>query len=55
MTAAILRHLPPAAFERVGTHNERGKVKLGDMVEMYAQHLEHHMKFLRHKRQLLGK
>ena len=54
MTAAILRHLPAAAFGRVGTHNERGKVTLKEMVETYVQHLEHHLKFLRHKRQLLG-
>ena len=54
MTTVILRNLPAAAFERVGTHNERGKVTLKEMVETYVQHLEHHLKFLRHKRQLLG-
>jgi hypothetical protein len=55
MTAVIFRNLPDAAFSRVGTHNERGKVVLGEMVKMYVQHLEHHLGFLRHKRQLLGK
>jgi len=55
LTAVILRNLPDEAFNRTGTHSERGKMLLGDMVSMYVQHLEHHMKFLRHKRQLLGK
>jgi hypothetical protein len=55
MTAEILRRLPDAAFTRVGTHNERGKVTLGEMVDMYARHLEHHMKFLEHKKHMLRK
>lgn len=55
MTAVILRALPPDAFERFGTHNERGRVTLGQLLEMYIQHLDHHLKFLNHKRQLLGK
>jgi hypothetical protein len=55
MTAEILRRLPDAAFARVGTHNERGKITLGEMVEMYVRHLEHHIKFLQHKKQLLRK
>lgn len=55
LTAVILRNLPPEAFARSGTHNERGRVTLGQLVEMYVQHLEHHMKYLLHKRQLLGK
>jgi hypothetical protein len=55
MTAIILRNLPDEAYERIGTHNERGKLTLGEMVTMYVQHVEHHLGFLRHKRQLLGK
>jgi len=55
MTAVILRNLPDAAFSRVGTHNERGRVSLADFVNTYVEHLEHHLKFIRHKRQLLGK
>jgi hypothetical protein len=55
LTAVILRNVPPAAFARVGTHNERGKVSLGDLVATYVAHLEHHLTFIRHKRQLLGK
>jgi hypothetical protein len=55
LLAVILRQLPEEAFVRFGTHNERGKLTLGDMVVMYVWHLEHHMGFLRHKRQLLGR
>src|SRR5690348_3245339 len=31
LTGEILRRLPEAAFGRVGTHNERGKVTLADL------------------------
>ena len=55
LTAVLLRNLPDAVFARFGTHNQRGKMTLGDMVALYVWHLEHHMGFLRHKRQLLGK
>jgi uncharacterized damage-inducible protein DinB len=55
LTAVILRNLPDAAFKRNGIHNERGKITLAEMVAMYVQHLDHHLGFLRHKRQLLGK
>lgn len=55
MTSVILRHLPEAAFARAGTHNERGQMTLGEMVKLYVWHLDHHLGFLRHKRQLLGK
>ena len=55
LMAEILRRLPDAAYERAGTHNEAGRVTLGGLVETYVKHLEHHLKFLRQKRQLLGK
>jgi uncharacterized damage-inducible protein DinB len=55
LTAEILRRLPESAFARTGTHNERGRMSLREIVGMYVQHLEHHLRFLRHKRQLLGK
>ena len=55
LTAVILRNLPDDAFARTGTHNERGKISLLDLLETYVEHLEHHLKFLRHKRQLIGK
>jgi len=55
LTAVILKNLPESAFDRAGTHNERGKVSLKELLAIYVQHLEHHLGFLRHKRQLLGK
>ncbi len=55
LTAVILRQLPDEAFARVGTHNERGKITLGEMAGLCVWHVDHHLKFLRHKRQLLGK
>jgi len=51
----ILRRLPEAAFDRFGIHNERGKVTLREMVDMYVGHLTHHEKFLEEKRAKLGK
>jgi len=53
--ARILRQLPDAAFERHGTHNERGTVRLGQLVEDYTGHVDHHLKFVKQKRELLGK
>jgi hypothetical protein len=55
MTAIILRSLPDAAYARTGIHNERGKVTLEDILSIYVKHLEHHLGFVRHKRQLIGK
>ncbi|HVX86782.1 MAG TPA: DinB family protein [Phycisphaerae bacterium] len=55
LTAVVLRSVPESAFKRVGTHNERGCVTLGGLVELYVGHLNHHLGFIRHKRQLLGK
>ena len=54
-TAVILQNVPDAAWSRTGTHNERGALSLAELVEIYVNHLDHHMKFLQHKRQLLGK
>lgn len=54
LTAVILRNLPAEAFSRRGTHNERGVVTLADLLETYAGHLEHHLKFVKEKRRLLA-
>jgi hypothetical protein len=54
-TGALLRRQPAEAFARVGIHNQRGKVSLGDLVELYVQHVRGHMQHLLRKRQLLGK
>jgi uncharacterized damage-inducible protein DinB len=51
----VLRRLPDDAFARQGTHNRAGIVTLGGMVESYSKHLDHHLDFLRAKRERLGK
>jgi DinB superfamily len=51
----VLRMLPDDAFDRQGTHNRAGIVTLGGMVAGYHKHLEHHLVFLREKRERLRK
>ena len=53
--ARVLRKLPDEAFARYGTHNRRGKVTLGHMVQDYIEHVDYHLKFLFEKRARLGK
>jgi len=53
--APVLRKLPDSAFARTGNHNERGKVTLLNLLETYAHHLEHHLKFIHEKRAAMGK
>ena len=55
MTAAILRRLPDEAFQRTGTHTERGIETLEMLVKDYIAHLNHHLKFVVVKREKLGK
>lgn len=55
LTANMLRQLPDESFDRVGIHNEVGKITLGSLVPSYIKHVEHHMMFLRAKRKSLGK
>ena len=55
LTAEILRRLPDDVFEKTGMHNEDGVKTLGVLVKGYVEHLDHHMKFIRKKRELLGK
>ena len=55
LMAEILRQLPDAAFDRAGMHSERGRVTLGQLVKDYTEHVDHHMKFVREKRRLMGK
>jgi enamine deaminase RidA (YjgF/YER057c/UK114 family) len=53
--ARVLHALPDEAFARRGTHNRRGVVTVGDMVNSYIQHVDHHLTFLMEKRARLGK
>ncbi|HEV2969665.1 MAG TPA: DinB family protein [Pirellulales bacterium] len=55
LTAEILRRVPDEAFDRFGTHSERGRVTLTQLVQGMVDHLERHLRFLREKRRLLGK
>ena len=52
--ARVLRQLPEAAFDRIGTHSVVGEVTLRNLVETYVEHLDHHLSFLRQKRERLG-
>jgi hypothetical protein len=53
--ARVLRKLPPAAFERAGTHNERGRVTVASYLKATVEHLDHHVKFIHDKRAHMGK
>ena len=55
LMAVVLRQLPELAFHRIGTHNERGQMKLLDLLDGAVRHLEHHLAFLFAKRAKLGK
>jgi uncharacterized damage-inducible protein DinB len=55
LTAEILRRVPEESFDRFGTHSERGRITLTQLVQGMVDHLEHHLRFLREKRRLLGK
>jgi uncharacterized damage-inducible protein DinB len=51
----VLRLLPDEAFTRQGTHNRAGIVTVGKMIEGYIKHVDHHLVFLKAKRERLGK
>ena len=53
--AYVLRRLPPQAWERKGTHNERGVVTAGSYLKSTVDHLDHHIKFIHKKRAHWGK
>lgn len=52
-TADILGRLDGAALERVGVHNHRGVVRLGQLLEDYVTHVTHHLGFVDRKRRAL--
>lgn len=53
--ARVLRLLPDEAFLRKGTHNRAGIVTVGGYVKDYCEHVDHHLVFLKAKRERLGK
>jgi len=50
----ILAKLPASAFERTGSHNERGPRTLEQQLQTAINHIPHHLKFIAEKRQALG-
>jgi hypothetical protein len=51
----VLRKLPAKAWERKGTHNERGAITVGGYLKSTVDHLEHHINFIHKKRAKMGK
>src|SRR5688500_15878424 len=47
--ANVLRRLPAGAWNRKGTHNERGEITVGSYLKATVDHLEHHLKFIHAK------
>jgi hypothetical protein len=47
----LLKALPEAAFERRGTHSERGALTLFDLLRIYAEHAEKHARQIMSARQ----
>ena len=52
--AVILSRMNDAAFSRSGRHTERGVLTLAQLVNDYAEHLDHHLRFIYEKRQRMG-
>jgi uncharacterized damage-inducible protein DinB len=52
--ARVLRRLLADAFDRAGTHNRKGRVTLGEMVQSYVDHVDYHVRFIRDKRERLN-
>ncbi len=53
-TAAWLGRVSSVEFLRYGIHNQRGRVTLAEMVAMYVEHVDHHLRFVQRKRAALG-
>ena len=47
------RQLPDVAFERAAQHGEMGEMSLGRFLRLYIKNLDHHMRFIREKRELV--
>jgi hypothetical protein len=47
----LLKDLPPAAFDRTGTHSERGSITVRSLVEGMAAHAESHARQLQELRE----
>ena len=47
----LLKELPEETFQRVGTHSERGRLTLLDLLRIYTEHAENHSQQIRALRQ----
>jgi hypothetical protein len=54
-TASVLEALPPAAFDRVGVHPERGTKTLLEWVQLFGGHVERHAEQIRALRAAAGR
>ena len=52
---SVLRKLPASAWDRKGTHNERGPITAGGYLKSTVDHLDHHLNFIHKKRAQMGK
>jgi hypothetical protein len=52
---SVLRKLPASAWDRKGTHNERGAITVGGYLKSTVDHLDHHLNFIHKKRAHMGK
>jgi uncharacterized damage-inducible protein DinB len=52
--ARILKARDESAFARAGTHTEKGRQTLAEVLAYATNHLDHHLKFLYAKRAKLG-
>lgn len=53
--ANVLRRLPDSAWERKGTHDQRGSLTVGSYLKEVVDHLDHHIQFIHAKRAKMGK
>jgi hypothetical protein len=51
----VLEALPDDSWRRIGTHSERGPLRLDQVLEGAVRHLEHHLRFIYAKREKMGK
>ena len=51
----VLRKLPDSAFARTARHNDLGTITLGQSIQWTNEHLDHHILYIKMKRDRLGK
>jgi uncharacterized damage-inducible protein DinB len=51
----IMRAVPATDLDRAGTHSERGRQTVRDVLGYAVPHLTHHLNFVAEKRKALGK